>query len=306
MGGSVVPQLLAAIAVLAGVGAYLVAAQRLRGAGVAWPRVRDGCAVAAGAGLVLAVTAPLAGGEFVVHMTRHVVVGMVSPLFVVLAVPGTLALRALRGTGRRRLLAVLHSRPVSWLVYPPVAAFVNVVSMYVLYRTPLLAASQADPWLHGLVHVHLLLTGVLFTAAVCQLEPLRRRYSLPLRGVTVVAAAAAHGVLSKSLYATPPPGTAYDVGDVHAGAQLMYYTGDVVEIAMTIVLAATWYAAGGRSIDRARRRAAGPGLATGQLDAGAGRRVPAPPARRAGQDRRPWARKNRTISADASGPIGSV
>jgi putative membrane protein len=93
---------------------------------------------------------------------------------------------------------------------------------------------------------------------VCQLDPLRRRYSLPLRAATLVAAAAAHGVISKTLYVTPPPDTAYDIADLQAGAQLMYYSGDVVEIATAIVLAATWYAAGGRALDRARRRAAGP------------------------------------------------
>ena len=248
---------------MAGLGAYLVAAHRLRSHGVAWSRARDGCVVAAGAGLVVAVAAPLAGGEFLAHMSRHVIVGMVAPLLIVLSLPGTLALRALRGTGRRRVLAVLHSRPVSWLVVPPVAALVNVASAYVLYRTPLFAASQADPWLHWLVHVHLLLTGVLFTVAVCQLDPLRRRYSLPLRGATMVAAAAAHGVLAKSFYATPPPNTAYEVADIQAGAQLMYYSGDVVEIAMAIVIAVTWYTAGGRAIGRARRRAAGPGPAIG-------------------------------------------
>ena len=262
MGGPAVPELLAAVAVVAGVSAYVVAAQRLRSGGVAWPRMRDGCAVAAGVGLVVVMTAPLAGGEFVVHMTRHVVVGMVSPLLIVLAAPGTLALRALRGARRQAVLAVLHSRPVSWLVYPPVAALVNVASIIVLYRTPLLAASQADPWLHSVVHVHLLVTGVLFTVAVCQLDPLRRRYSLPLRGATMVAAAAAHGVLAKSFYGTPPPNTAYEVADIQAGAQLMYYSGDLVEIAMTIVIAVTWYTAGGRAIGRARRRAAGPGLVT--------------------------------------------
>ena len=248
---------------VAGVGAYLVAAHRLRSDGVAWSRARDGCVVAAGAGLVVAVAAPSAGGEFLAHMIRHVVVGMVAPLLIVLSLPGTLALRALRGTARRRVLAVLHSRPVSWLVVPPVAALLNAASAYVLYRTPLFAAAQSDRWLHGWVHVHVLLTGVLFTVAVCQLDPLRRRYSLPLRGATLVAAAAAHGVLAKSLYATPPPDTAYQVGDVQAGAQLMYYGGDVVETATAIVIAVTWYTAGGRAIGRARRRAAGPGPAIG-------------------------------------------
>jgi len=266
-GGPAVAELLAVLVVAAGLGVYVVAAHRLRRDGIAWPRSRDGCAVAAAAGLMVAVSVPMAGGEFLAHMSRHVLVGMVSPLFIVLAVPGTLALRALRGANRRLVLAVLHSRPVSWLVNPAVAALVSVGSIYVLYRTPLLAASQADPWLHGVVHVHLLVTGVLFTVAVCQLDPLRRRYSLPLRAAAMVAAAAAHGVLSKSMYATPPPHTAFDVADLRAGAQLMYYSGDVVEIAMAIVLAVTWYAAGGRALDRARRRAAGPGPATRTRDA---------------------------------------
>ena len=108
------------------------------------------------------------------------------------------------------------------------------------------------------MHVHLLLTGVLFTAAVCQLDPLRRRYSLAAASGDRVAAAAAHGVLAKTLYVAPPPNTAFDVADLEAGAQLMYYSGDAVEIAVAIVIAMTWYAAGGRTLDRARRRAAGP------------------------------------------------
>jgi putative membrane protein len=188
-------------------------------------------------------------------MSRHIIVGMLVPLFIVLAVPGTLALRSLRGGRRRLVLAVLHSRPLTLLFIPPVAALVNAGSIYLLYRTPLLAASRADPWLDGVVHVHLLVTGVLFTAAVCQLDPLRRRYSVALRAASAVAAAAAHGVLAKTLYATPPPNTAFDVADLRFGVQLMYYSGDVVEIAIAIVLAVTWYAAGGRALDRARRRA---------------------------------------------------
>jgi putative membrane protein len=257
-GGLTVPETLAVLAVGAGVGAYALASHRLRSEGIAWPGLRDGCAVAAGVGLVVASAVPLAGGEFVAHMGRHAIVGMVVPLFVVLARPGTLALRALRGARRRLLVAILHSRPLSWLIVPPVAAVLNAGSMYVLYRTPLLAAAHADPWLNALVHVHLLLTGVLFTAAVCQLDPLPGRYSLPWRAGTVVAAAAAHGVLAKTLYVAPPPNTAFDVADLEAGAQLMYYSGDAVEIAVAIVIAVTWYAAGGRTLDRARRRAAGP------------------------------------------------
>jgi putative membrane protein len=60
-------ELLAVLAALAGVSAYVVAAHRLRRDGIAWPLWRDGCAVAAGAGLVTAASVPLAGGEFTAH-----------------------------------------------------------------------------------------------------------------------------------------------------------------------------------------------------------------------------------------------
>jgi putative membrane protein len=48
----------------------------------------------------------------------------------------------------------------------------------------------------------------------------------------------------------------------------MYYSGDVGEIALAIVLAVTWYAAGGRALDRTGRRAAGPRPPLGSSDVG--------------------------------------
>ena len=53
-------------------------------------------------------------------------------------------------------------------------------------------------------------------------------------------AGAAHAVLAKTLYAAPPTGTSYPEADLHLGAQLMYYGGDLVELALAGVLAGTW------------------------------------------------------------------
>ncbi|MEV4194227.1 cytochrome c oxidase assembly protein, partial [Streptomyces toxytricini] len=60
--------------------------------------------------------------------------------------------------------------------------------------------------------------------------------------------------LAKGLYAVPPPGLAVAAGDLRAGAVLMYYGGDAVEIALASVLAVQWYAATGRARRRALRR----------------------------------------------------
>jgi putative membrane protein len=206
--------------------------------------------------LIVAALVPLPGGEFTAHMGQHLLVGMAVPLLLVLGRPVTLGLRALpAGRGRRAVLAVLHSRPVGWLVFPPIAALLDVGGLWVLYATPLFADTHERPWLHAVVHLHVLGAGVLFTVAVCQVDPLRRRYSLPLRAASLVVAGAAHAVLAKTLYGAPPSGTDFSGTDLHAGAELMYYGGDLVEIGLAAVVALQWYAAGGRALARAQRRA---------------------------------------------------
>ncbi|MEU0371872.1 cytochrome c oxidase assembly protein [Streptomyces sp. NPDC006283] len=85
---------------------------------------------------------------------------------------------------------------------------------------------------------------------------MRRRWSLAWRGGTLLAVGAAHAVLAKSLYVTPPPGATYAEADLRAGAQLMYYGGDLLEVAIAAVIAAQWYAATGRDLLRTRRTAA--------------------------------------------------
>ncbi|MGI5171771.1 cytochrome c oxidase assembly protein [Spirillospora sp. CA-253888] len=252
-----VEQLAALGSVAIAVSLYLVATGRLRRRGGAWPWRRDASFAAGGAALAVAVAVPLPGGAFTVHMVQHLLAGMVAPLLLVLARPLTLALRALRPSRPRRvLLAVAHSRPAAWLMFPPLAAVVDLGGLWVLYRTPLLAATHDRPVLHALVHVHVVAAGVLFTAAICQIDPVRRRWSLWVRGLTLLAAGTAHAILAKTLYAAPPPGTAFSEGDLHAGAQLMYYGGDLVELALAAVIGVHWYVTTGRAHRHAQRRAA--------------------------------------------------
>jgi len=234
---------------------YLVRASRLRRRGLRWPLSRDaaflgGCGVLAAGAAVGAPETPFTG-----HMAQHVLVGMVAPLLMVLGRPVTLLLRTLPvGVRRTEVLRILHSRVARVVVNPPVAALLSVGGMWALYRTPVFEASHDSPWLHAVVHLHMFVAGTLFTAAVCQLDPVIRRYTVTLRAVTLVAASAAHAVLAKSLSAWAPPGTAVAGADLQMGAQLMYYVGDVVEIGTAIVLALSWYAAGGRALAHEQRR----------------------------------------------------
>jgi hypothetical protein len=50
---------------------------------------------------------------------------------------------------------------------------------------------------------------------------------------------AAHGILAKYLYAHPPAGVLH----AEAGAQLMYYGGDVLDLILIVVFCRQWYTA---------------------------------------------------------------
>lgn len=251
----------ALVGLLAGV-AYALAAGRLRRRGDGWPGRRDG---AFGAGVALLLwgwCGPLPGGPFTEHSVRHLFVGMAAPVLLVMARPLTLTLRTLPPGGPRRgLLSVAHSRIAGWLLLPPLAAALHIGGVWALYRTGLMSVTHRHPPLDVLVHLHMVGAGLLFGFAVCQLDPVRRRRSLPVRAGTLLVAGAAHAALAKGLYAAGPPGTAFTADDLHTGAQIMYYGGDAAELLLAAALAVQWYAATGRRQTRAvTRRGYGTGL----------------------------------------------
>ncbi|MEA5367839.1 cytochrome c oxidase assembly protein [Amycolatopsis sp., V23-08] len=239
-------------AVLGAVVAYETGTGRLRRRGDSWPVARDLWFTAAG--LVVLGSGGVPG--FTGHMVQHVLLGMVAPLAVVLSCPVTLLLRAAPVRARRRLKRVLASRLAVALVFPPVAALLEASSLWVLYRTGLHAAAERASWLHVVVQLHVFLTGLLFTAALCGLDPVRHRYGPGLRATALVGAAAAHAVLAKTLYLVPPPGLVLAAADQEHGAEVMYYGGDLVEVTLALVIAVQWYVARGRAAARDLRRTA--------------------------------------------------
>ncbi|GGQ07311.1 cytochrome c oxidase assembly protein [Streptomyces roseolilacinus] len=252
--------LVVAAVALAATAAYVLAALRLRARGDAWPQWRDASFAAGCLAIAHAMMMPLPGGPFTAHMVHHVVTAMAAPVLVVLGRPLTLLLRTVPpGRVRRGFLGVAHSRPAAWLLFPPVAALLDMGGLWLLHRSPLLAAAHHRPVLGAAVQAHLLAAGLLFAFSVCRLDPVRHRWGLAVRGTTLFVAGAAHAVLAKTLYAVPPPGTAFAASDLRDGARLMYYGGDLVELALAGVLAVEWYTRRGRALRPRARRAAAPG-----------------------------------------------
>jgi putative membrane protein len=230
------PTVVLAAVVLALALAYLGPALRLL-AGGRWDVGRTACWAAGVAAALAALLVAPAGADPVAHMTGHLLLGMLAPLLLVLADPVGLALRALPVRRARTLVALLRTRPVRVLTHPVTAAVLDVGGLWLLYRTPLMAASMTSPALHVVVSLHVLAAGCLFTHAVVGHDPTPGRASRPTRAVALVGALAAHGILAKVLWRDAA--TAAE----QAGALIMYYGGDVVDVALVVLLCREWYRA---------------------------------------------------------------
>ena len=242
------------------VGGYLALVSRRAGTtGRRWRRRRTAAWVVGAALLALGFSPALHAAAHAGprgHMVQHLLLGMYAPVGLVLAAPVTLLLGAAGAPGRRRIAAVLGSRPVGMLTHPLVATVVDVGGLCVLYLTGLYAASVGNGALHLAINVHLVLAGSLFTWAIVRPDPAPHPRSLGLRATALVLAAAAHAVLAKALYAQAPalpPGAGLPRAELEGAAVLMYYGGDLAELAVAVALFAAWYRAQGLALRRARR-----------------------------------------------------
>lgn len=201
---------------------------------------------AAGIGvLALALAPPVAAfahADFRGHVAQHLLLGMLAPLGLVLGAPVTLLLRTLPVAAGRRMAAALRSRSLRWLSHPVTALLLSIGGMYLLYLTPLYRATLTSPLLHHLLNVHFLAAGFLFTAALVSPDPQPHRAAFRTRLAVLFIAIAAHTTLSKVMYAYHWPRTAmHSLDELQAGAQVMYYGGDVAELLLIIALFGTWY-----------------------------------------------------------------
>jgi putative membrane protein len=238
-GGLPIAADLVVVALLAAGWAYLAAAPR------DWPRARTACwllGVGTAVGGLVAVLAD--ADDLRVHVAAHLLVGMVAPVLLVVAAPVTLALRTLPRRWARALARLLRSWPVAVVAHPAVAAVLDTGGLWVLYRTPLLAAVPP-----ALVHLHMLLTGYLVTFSLVGRDPAPHRPGLGVRAAVLVAAVAAHDVLARLVYATPLPGVPAE--QVQAAGVLMYYGSAPVHVVLFVLLGREW----ARRQQRARTRA---------------------------------------------------
>ncbi|WP_239096178.1 cytochrome c oxidase assembly protein [Streptomyces sp. SID11385] len=237
-----VPLLLVPLLLGAGT-AYLALAVRA-GRRAPWPVARTASFGVGLALLAVALLPPLGGAGhhpgFAAHMAQHLLIGMYAPLALVLGAPVTLTLRALPAPRARRLTAVLGSAPCRLLARPAPAFLLATASLVPLYCTPLYDWCAAHPWTHLPLHLHFLLAGCLWAHVVAGPDPSPARPPVRTRLVWLGAAIAVHALLSQALYGGWGTVVHAPVDDVRAGAQLMYYGGDIAELLLAAALVSTW------------------------------------------------------------------
>ncbi|WP_369215182.1 cytochrome c oxidase assembly protein, partial [Streptomyces flavofungini] len=238
------PVLLATALTVVAVG-YVVLAARARRANpqAGWSRRRTVLFLTGTALLALALLPPLATaahGDFRAHALQHLLIGMYAPLALMLGAPVTLLLRTLPVAYGRRLTRVLRCRPVHLLGHPVTALLLTVGALPMLYLTPLYEAAAGDGTPHRLLHLHFLLAGCLFVWVIAGPDPAPARPTVPARLVVLGVAIAAHALLSQAMYAGLLTGIHAPMAQVRAGAEAMYYGGDIAELLLAVALVATW------------------------------------------------------------------
>ncbi|MET8279046.1 cytochrome c oxidase assembly protein [Micromonospora sp. NPDC005174] len=270
-----------ALGLVLAAGLYLYGVYRLRIRGDRWPIARTvfflgpglgGIALVTVSGLHAYDTALLS-----VHMVQHMVLSMVSPIFLALGAPMTLALRTLPVGPRKRLLAIVHSRIARVYSFPLVAFAIFVVNPFALYFSDLYRFTLEHAWAHELVHAHFIMTGCVFFWPLLGLDPLPGRWPYPARALLMLLSVPFHTVLGLTIMQSTTlfggdwyPSLNLSWSDPKAdqvvAGGILWAGGEFVSVTMLAVLVVQWVKQSereARRVDReldrqeARDRAAG-------------------------------------------------
>jgi cytochrome c oxidase assembly factor CtaG len=253
-------------------GLYLYGVARLTGRGDRWPVGRTISFVGLGLGSFAVATMSGLGTYdddlFSVHMVQHMVLAMISPVFLALGAPVTLALRTLPRSPRKALLSLLHSRVVGVLTFPAIGWLLFVGNPFALYFSGLYEATLEHAWLHELLHMHFLAVGCLFFWPLLGIDPIPGKVSHPMRMLLVAATLPFHAFLGIAIMSVGDDGSGLLAEDhylaIHSlseavhqqqiGGGLLWASGDLVGLLFVFTMLFQWMRASEREAAREDRR----------------------------------------------------
>ncbi|GAA2017232.1 cytochrome c oxidase assembly protein [Terrabacter terrae] len=241
---------------------YIAGVVRLRRRGDAWPVLRTVSWVIGWLLFVYATNGVLGiygRVAFSWHMTLHMVEAMVLPIFLVLGAPVTLALRSIRprrdGTlgPRELLLRAVHSRLMSVLGNPVVAAVLFFTSLVAFYWTGLFQLALETHTGHLLMTAHFVLTGYLFVWSLVGIDPGPKKWSPPLRLVVLFATISFHAFFGVAMVtgttllagdfftAIRMPWVPDPLADQRLGGGVAWAIGELPSLVLALTVAVQWF-----------------------------------------------------------------
>jgi cytochrome c oxidase assembly factor CtaG len=255
------------------VGLYVLGVVTMRRRGDRWPWGRSLALAVGMTAFAFATMSGLAAYDTTllsVHMVQHMVLSMIVPLALALSAPVTLALRTLPARPRRWLLAALHSRVATVLSFPPLTLTLYVVSPWALYFSGWYRASLESPYVHEMMHVHLVVVGALFFWPLMGIDPVPGRVPHVFRVLLVFLTLPFHAFLGvtimgqESLIGGDWYPSLHDgpmgawLPDPHADQNLaggiLWGSGDLIGLVFFAVLFAQWVRSSMREAAREDRR----------------------------------------------------
>jgi putative copper resistance protein D len=249
---------------------YVLGLARLARRGDHWPVGRSAAFLAGGLGSALVATMSGIGTYdtvlFSVHVVQHMILTMVTPMFLALGAPVTLALRTLRGRPRSALLWLLHSRLARVLTFAPLALGLFIVTPFVLYYSPLYELTLRSAFWHAVLHLHFVTIGALLMWPLMGTDPVPGRLPYPLRMLVMLLMLPFHAFLGVSLMSsdrliaenwylaferTWPPSP---LDDQYLAGGIMWGSGDITAVLMLVALFVQWFTHSQREARREDRR----------------------------------------------------
>jgi cytochrome c oxidase assembly factor CtaG len=251
-------------------GLYIAGLVVLHRRGDRWPVPRSLSFLVGGLGSIAVATLSALGTYdtvlLSVHMVQHMILMMVSPMFLALGAPVTLALRTLPTRPRALLLAVLHSRLARVLTFAPLTLALFIATPFALYYSPFYEMSLRSGFWHAFLHLHFIIIGSLLMWPLMGIDPVPGRISYPFRLLMLFLMLPFHAFLGISIMSstqliaedwylafnrTWPPSP---LDDQYLAGGIMWASGDAIAFVMLIALFVQWYAHSQREARREDRR----------------------------------------------------
>lgn len=258
------------IAAILLLGLYLWGVVRLHRRGDGWHLGRTVAWCVGGVGTLVVATMSALGTYdtvlFSVHMIQHMVLTMVTPVFLALGAPVTLILRNCGPKAHATVLAVLHSRIAKVLLWPPLPTGLMCAVPFALYLTGWYEFTLRNSLAHDLLHMFFLTMGCMFFWPLLGYDPMPNRLPYPVRMLLFLITMPFHSFLGTMIMGSPsliaedwytsflrawPPSPQED--QYIAGA-ILWAAGDFIMIIVVTSLFVQWRAASEREARRVDRR----------------------------------------------------